>query len=344
MNKIHSISSILILIIVFSAFTENDKSDVDLIHKKALKTFGVIDPIKYLGKLDSSEIELGRMLFESNILSKKQNISCASCHDPKKGFGDALKFSTGTHGDVMERNTPHLFNLVNNKLFFWDGRANSLQDQFEQVLTNPKEMDMTFDSLIIRLNNNQSFTNTFNNTYGENSITKKNISDAMAAFEKSILVCNTPFDQFLNGDRGALNEQELKGLSLFMGKAKCIECHKGTFLEDGDFHNTGTITDDEGRQPFDRVSVKNEFEMRPYPFFASFKAFKTPSLRNSLYTAPYFHDGSELSLEDVIEFYNQGGKTKDKTGLAKGIEQLNLSDLEKQQLLAFLKTLSEPKN
>lgn len=222
-------------------------------------------------------------------------------------------------------------NMLYSTEMFWDGRAANLEEQFKDVLTNVKEMDLNFEILIERIQKDELLKASYEKAFPKKKITERNLIKAMVSFEKSILSVGSRFDNFVKGDASALRPEEIRGLNLFIGKAKCITCHSGANFTDNEFHNTGTLTEDEGRQPFDPILMKNEFEMRPYPFCASFKAFKTPSLRNI--------SKSEPDLESVIEFYNQGGKNPDKKGLAKGIEILSLTEQEKKDLIAFLKSL-----
>ena len=151
----------------------------------------------------------------------------------------------------------------------------------------------------------------------------------------------SPFDRYLQGDVEALGESAERGRALFFGRANCSACHRGPNLTDGGFHNTGVSGDDPGRAALDRVG---EFRVQPYPFFQANKAFKTPGLRNVVLSAPYFHDGSEPTLRDVVRFYDQGGKDPDSYGLSADIKPLGLTDGEIDDIVAFLESLTSQVN
>tara|TARA_B110000211_G_scaffold179894_1_gene203535 strand:- start:47 stop:1075 length:1029 start_codon:yes stop_codon:yes gene_type:complete len=334
-----------LLIFTVLAFSTSSDSFNDKIIRKANKILGTPQQKKIKPQFKDPEkqrhlISLGSDLFSDPILSLNNNVSCATCHNPNKNFSSSNQFDVGTNGDTLGRHTPHLVNMNWGRLFFWDGRASSLENQFKKVLTNPKEMAMSFDTLIVRLNQSEKYNKAFATLFGENEINTKSITKAIVEFEKSLNLTNTAFDKFLTGDTTSLSKNEIKGLDIFLNKGRCVQCHKGPNFSDNDFHNTGVITDDIGRYEFDRVSVKREFEMRPYPFFATYKAFKTPNLRGIGSTAPFFHDGSKKSLREVVDFYNKGGENPDKKGLAKEIKPLNLTEDEKVNLINFLKALN----
>jgi cytochrome c peroxidase len=167
-------------------------------------------------------------------------------------------------------------------------------------------------------------------------LSESTVLTALAAFERTIVAKESRFDRFQQGEKSALTEEEQRGFATFSGKALCSRCHKGTELSDQKFHNTGVETDDLGRI---KIVRNPEFQLRPYPFFANHKAFKTPSLRNVSITAPYFHNGSEASLEDVVRFYNGGGKAVDTYGRSPDVGQLGLTESEISELVAFLGSL-----
>ncbi len=285
-------------------------------------------------------IALGNKLFYDSLLSKNKNISCGSCHIPKKGFSNNVNLGTGTHGTTLSRNVPHLYNLALGKTFFWDGRATTLEEQLDMVITSKDELDMNYKELVVRLQSDSIYSSLFQKNFPEEGITKKTIKKAIISYEKTLVASDSKFDKFINGDTIVFNEQEKNGFLLFTGKANCIACHKGANLTDNLFHNVGVKTTDVGRMKIDKVGMSKEFESTPYPFFSTFKAFKTPSLRNIKLTGPYFHDGSKASIKEVIKFYNKGGENTDLTGLAKEIVPLNLTEEEIDHLEAFLNTFT----
>jgi len=285
--------------------------------------------------------ELGRELFFDKRLSATDTVACATCHRPEHGFSDERRFSVGVSGTPMKRHTPHLYNLAWGRSFFWDGRASSLEEQALEPIRHPDEMGLPGDLAAEKLGAIPSYAQAFMRAFPKSVVTMKNIATALAAFERTLVARDSPFDRYSAGEHGALDDDERRGKELFFGRAKCATCHSGPNFTDGLFHNTGVIgdKDDIGRAAFDRVG---EFQMRPYPFFQMRRAFKTPGLRNVALTAPYQHDGSEASLEEVVRFYNLGGRDPRSYGKALDIRALNLTDAELDDLVSFLKALSSP--
>jgi len=274
-----------------------------------------------------AEVELGKLLFFDPRLSLNEQQSCASCHSPDMGFGDGMSKGLGTMGGIVGRNTPHIYNLAWNTVFFWDGRASSLEEQALGPIVAPGEMNMPLPQLITRLKKVPEYQQRFKSVYGESGIIKENIAKAIAAFEREIVSDNSAFDRYIKGDESAMDPAAIKGLSLFKGKARCTKCHNGPNFTDESFHNIGVNDADKGRQ-----EISDSAGMQG--------AFKTPGLRNVWLTAPYMHDGSEHSLEAVIRFYDRGGDKKQ--GLDKLIKPLDLSEAEISDLLAFLSALTDP--
>ena len=281
-------------------------------------------------------IALGKLLFQDSILSRNKNVSCASCHNSEKGFSNGEAFGIGTNGNKTKRHVPHLYNLDKNSTFFWDGRVSSLEEQLSKVITSKDELDMSYGEVIKRLEGHDVYKAKFNSAFPGNGISRSTITQAIVAYEKTIIASDSPFDKFLDGDSSALTSIQKKGFELFITKANCIACHNGENLTDGLFHNVGVKTNDIGRSQIDKIGMSNEFNSTPYPFFSTFKAFKTPSLRNVGTSAPYFHEGNKKSLREVVEFYNKGGENPDQTGLAKEIRPLNLEEEEIEALVNFL--------
>lgn len=338
-----TIASVLFLFTCFSTRELTLFEKIDLLKKEKKIIVLTLEEIDVLRKTSPKELALGKMLFYEKKLSRNNNVSCANCHIPEKGFGNGESFGTGTHQNNTKRHVPHLYNLSLNSSFFWDGRANSLEEQLSKVITSKDELDMTFRELLERLNKDQEYQTKFKEVYPEEEITKHSLTKAIVAFEKSITAIDSPYDRFIQGDTGALTTIQKKGMEIFIGKGNCIACHNGKNMTDNDFHNVGVRTNDLGRHAIDKVGMSNEFESTPYPFFSMFKAFKTPSLRNVETSAPYFHDGSKKTLREVLELYNKGGENPDKTGLAKEISPLNLEEAELDALENFLHALTSQK-
>ncbi|MCM8533185.1 MAG: hypothetical protein NE330_18600 [Lentisphaeraceae bacterium] len=274
------------------------------------------------------EVVLGKTLFFDTRLSINDQQSCASCHNPELGFSDGLEFSLGTMGKKVGRNTPQIFNLAWNVTFFWDGRSPTLEDQALGPIEAGGEMNMPLTTLIPKLQKVKGYQKLFTAAYGENSINKENVGKAIAAFERTIIVDDTPFDRFMKGDKNALSPDAINGLALFQGKARCIQCHDGANFTDNSFHNIGVKGDDIGRGKF---MPENDKSLDG--------AFKTPGLRNIIYSAPYMHDGSEGTLEDVVRFYNKGGN--DVPNKSKLIVPLNLTEKEVMDIVAFMGALNQ---
>jgi len=286
-----------------------------------------------------AEVELGKILFFDRRLSSNDSMTCVSCHSPQLGFGDGERLSKGVSGNRTRRHAPSLFNLAWSKTFFWDGRATSLEEQLLGPLSNPDELNMPMDALVVKLKGVPFYVQAFERVYPGSGLTRKNIARAIAAFERTLVAGGSPLDRYVRGDEGALSPSAVRGMKLFFGRAVCSTCHSGANFTDGKFHNTGVPGEDAGRSELDRVG---EFQTRPYPFFQTQRAFKTPGLRNVALSAPYMHNGSEATLRDVVSFYNQGGKAKQSYGLSLDIHPLGLSAQEMADLVAFLESLTSP--
>lgn len=297
----------------------------------AVEPLGTPDPdlIEYPdGRPPSeAEIELGRQLFFEPQLSANGAVSCASCHDPEKGLGDAQATSVGASGARLRRNTPPLFNLAWNVVFGWDGASRSLDEQSLRPIMNPDEMGMSVAEMTGRLQGLADYPERFRETFGDSRISVERAASALAAFQRTLISMDSPFDRFVRGEAVAMPEAAVRGMKLFEGKANCARCHDGPNLTDQSFHNIGVDSDDPGRETVDPGSGLQG-------------AFKTPGLRNVALTAPYMHDGSLETLEEVIRFYNRGGDRK--AHLSSLIEPLDLSDAEMRDLVAFLHALTDP--
>ena len=282
--------------------------------------------------LTEEKVRLGKRLFFDKRLSLDESLSCATCHDSEKGFSNGLAVSEGVSGKTGSRNVPSIVNRLYGSTQFWDGRAETLESQALGPLFNPDEMAMNEKLLLERLNTDTAYLKLFYQAFGSSEPTVERISKALACFERTLLTGETAFDRYeWEGIATALSASAKRGLSLFRGKGRCSTCHIGTNFTDEQFHNLGA-GEGVGQMDPGRAAVTGDS--------ADFGKFKTPSLRNIEYTAPYMHDGSLARLEDVIEFYNQGGRPN--PYLDKEMKPLKLSDAEKSDLLAFLKALTGP--
>lgn len=266
-------------------------------------------PVPEANPLTPAKIALGRRLFFDKRLSRDGTVACASCHDPKLAFSDGRKVARGINGAEGSRNAPAIINRGYGASFFWDGRAKTLEKQALEPILNPKELGMTEAEVERRT-----------------GLKIGEVTAALASYVRTIRSGDSRFDRYAAGKTSALSDQEKAGLELFRGKAGCNTCHIGPNFTDEKFHNTGVA--------FSHVMP----EGRPTDEGAGEGRFKVPTLREVARTAPYMHDGSLATLEDVIDYYDRGGNPN--PGLDSDVRPLHLSSEEKQALIAFLKSLS----
>lgn len=276
-------------------------------------------------------VRLGRKLFFETQLSRDNSISCASCHVPDLGFSNGRKQGVGVGGALGARNVPTLINRLLSTVQFWDGRAASLEEQALGPMMASDEMGMSPALVLERISKDNAYRQLFKEAYGTDPNLPQ-IAAALAAFERTILSGDSPFDrsEWL-GEKDALSEPAQRGLALFRGKANCATCHTGSNFTDEKFHNLG-VGFSETTQVAGRMAVTHRAE--------DLGAFKTPTLRNISLTAPYMHDGSKETLAEVIDFYSEGCQPN--IALDREIKRLNLTLQEKQDLEAFLLSLTGP--
>lgn len=277
------------------------------------------------------KIELGRKLYFDARLSRDSSVSCATCHDPDKGFSDARPTSTGIGTQSGNRNSPTVINRLFSKEQFWDGRAADLEEQALGPVQNPIEMGHTLPAMVSSLEGIAAYAAEFEATFGSPGITADRVAQAIASYERTVVAGNAPFDRHQAGETTAMSESAVRGMALFNDaqRANCVTCHAGFNFTDESYHNLGVGMD----KPFSdtgRFTVTKDEVDRG--------AFRTPTLRNITQTAPYMHDGSEATLQDVIALYDRGGKPN--PNLSKEIRPLHLSDQDKVDLLAFLEALT----
>ena len=281
--------------------------------------------------ISAEKVFLGKRLFFDKNLSKDRRISCATCHDPTKGFSNGKAFAQGVSGQHSTRNVPSIVNRLFGRTQFWDGRAETLESQAMGPLFNPNEMAMDEHLLLTRIRADRVYQRLFQQAF-KTEPSLDGVLQAIAAFEQTLLSGSTAFDRYeWNGEKTALSTKAVRGLVLFRGKARCSTCHIGTNFTDERFHNIGAGMGSGQKDP-GRSAVTKLSE--------DFGKFKTPTLRNITLTAPYMHDGSLATLEDVIAFYDQGGRLN--PNLDKEIKPLQLTETEKAELLEFLKNLTGP--
>jgi cytochrome c peroxidase len=272
------------------------------------------------------KIALGKALFSDPRLSRTDQVSCASCHDPAKGFSNGERVATGVDGKKGTRSAPSLFNVAYSRFLFWDGRAKSLEEQALVPLQSPTEMDMRLDALEKKLNDLAEYRRQFQAVFA-GEVTATRMAQAIAAYERTIVSRDTPFDRWLKGDKKALAPAAVRGMTLFYGQARCALCHKGPNLADDDFHNIGIL--DDGKQDPGRRGVTDKQ--------ADQGKFKTPTLREIGHTAPYMHNGRFKTLLEVVQHYNFGGVTDEANDYRdEQLRVLYLSEEQANDLVTFL--------
>jgi cytochrome c peroxidase len=277
------------------------------------------------------KIELGRKLYFDARLSKNGDISCATCHDPDKGFSDARPVSIGIGGQAGGRNAPTVINRLFSKEQFWDGRAADLEEQALGPVQNPIEMGHTLPAMIASLQGIQGYGPEFEAAFGSPGIRADRVGQAIASYERTVVAGNAPFDRHQAGESAAMGEAAVRGMGIFndVQRGNCVTCHAGFNFTDESYHNLGVGMDkpipDLGRYTVTKVETDRG-------------AFKTPTLRNVTQTGPYLHDGSAATLRDVVDLYDRGGIKN--PWLSKEIKPLGLSDQDKADLVAFLEALT----
>jgi cytochrome c peroxidase len=289
------------------------------------------------------KVELGKALFFDGRLSGTKQTACASCHDPDLAWADGRTVSFGHDRKPLKRNAPAILNVAFQPALFWDGRAESLEDQVLAVLSNRDEMRAEEKELAARLAKVKGYPELFEAAFGDPAITPKRVAQAVACFERTLVSGRSRFDTFLGGKTEVLTDSEVRGLHLFRTDARCLHCHNGPTFSDGKFHDVGLSYYGREFEDLGRFRVTKKKE--------DVGAFRTPSLRNVGRTAPYMHNGL-FALDGVLRMYNAGMPTLQRKGDQKddpnfptkspllkslGLNKLDLADLE-----AFLRALDEP--
>lgn len=321
-----AVTNILLLGFLSSPMlSEMSSSTVNVDDLRSAYTRPVEIPFPEDNPYSEEKEKLGKLLFFDPRLSRENNLSCASCHNPSFGWEDNQKTSVGTPMSRLGRHTPTILNLAWGELFFWDGRAGSLEEQALGPIGAEGEMAQDMVALIGELNEIEGYRSLFEEAFPGEGITPENIGKAIATYERTIVSEKAPFDLWVQGDDDAIPSSAKRGFVLFNTKAKCASCHDGWNFTDWGFYNIGLPGNDKGRfEVLDIAALKY--------------TFKTPGLRNIAERTPYMHDGSLKTLMDVVDHYNDGfvqGET-----LADDIVPLGLTQEEKEDLVAFMLTLS----
>jgi len=286
-------------------------------------------PIPSDNPLRAEVIDLGRTLFFDPILSRDSSIACGSCHQPANGFTSPRRVSVGVLKREGTRNVPAIINRGYGRAFFWDGRIRDLEQQVLQPILAENEMDATLDEVTHRLASHPGYSSRFRTVF-ERTVNRDDLARALASYVRSIQAGGSRFDRLVAGDTMALTPLEREGLRLFQGKARCDMCHVGTNLTDEAFHNTGVAWRNDSLVDDGRHAVTGSDLDRG--------AFKTPTLREVERTAPYMHDGSLATLEEVVAFYSRGGNANPYQD--ERIRRIDLTPREQQALVAFLRTFT----
>ena len=298
-----------------------------------------------------AKVALGKELFFERKLSKNEVRSCADCHHADKAFSDGLKVPLDLNGNSLKRNTPSLNYAAYYHGQFWDMRSVTLESQTSDVITNREEMHGNLDEIVVYLQTSEWYLQKFKTVYGDRSqIELWQLENALAAYIRSLSVFNSRFDGYMRGERTALSKQEKNGFNLFVGKGQCATCHfipvfNGTlppYFVNSEQEVLGV--------PLDKEGTRLDTDLGRYVFNTDLvqlkQAFKTPTVRNSEMSGPYMHNGVYETLEEVMDFYNDGG------GIGLGLEvsnqtlpdaPLELTDAEKKDIIAFMKALSDIK-
>lgn len=316
--------------------------------------------------MTANKIALGEKLFFDKRLSIDRTVSCATCHDPATALADINSVGVGFENKKGARNSPTIINSIFNESQFWDGRAPSLEEQAKAPLINPIEMGMPDHKAVVeRVKEVPEYQKEFALVFGKEAITIDTIAKAIAAFERTQLSGNAPFDRFIAGDKTAISDAAKRGWELFNGKARCISCHtfnkSAPFFSDFKFHNIGVAAKDQNfpllvkrakqtlaadpkraEQLIDELALAPGFsELGRYLVTKQLRdlgTFKTSMLRDIELTAPYMHNGSEKTLLDVVIFYNKGGELN--PNLDGGMRPLKLTDPEMEDLVELMKTFT----
>jgi len=284
-----------------------------------------ITPIPAGTQENPLKVDLGRKLFNDTRLSSDNSISCASCHEVKKGGADRQALSSGVQGRLGKVNTPTVLNSRYNFRQFWDGRAASLEEQVKGPLHDPNEMNTTWAQVLGKLSADAALSAEFKVLYPSTGINASNIADALASYQRALITPNARFDRHLRGDKNVLSQDELRGYQLFKSYG-CVACHQGVNVGGNMFQTFGVMGDyfSQRGQPSDADLGRYNVTKNP----DDKHVFKVPSLRNVALTAPYFHDGSAKTLEDAVDvmFRYQLGRSA--------------PELDKKYIIKFLHTLT----
>ncbi len=319
--------------------------NIDESVRPTFKDIGNLDSMKFPADnlYSDAKKELGKVLFFDPRLSLSQQIACASCHDSYLGWGDGKRVAFGHNRQTGTRNAMSLFNIGYYNNLFWDARAFSIEHQANFPTADALEMAQPLTSLAKKINKFKGYYPLFIKAYGTNEITNDKIFKAIATFERTIVSPKSRFDNFINGKKDALTNDEVMGLHLFRTKARCINCHNSGLFSDNQMHNDGQTLFASDNEDLGFYNVTKKLE--------DVGKFRTQSLRETANTGPWMHHGNFPSLKDVVQFYNLGNPApipkrykNDRDSLMPKtsplLQKLNLTDLEVNQVIAFLGSIT----
>ena len=270
---------------------------------------------------------LGKMLFFDPRVSGAQNMSCASCHNPSFGWETPVDGAVGAMNTQLDRHAPTVLNQAWVHPYFWDGRADTLEEQAAGPITAAVEMNATFEQVVARLEQVSGYREWFERLFPGQGISQETITLSIATYERTIVSGWAPFDRWVEGDETAISAAAQRGFELFIGDANCAVCHTGWNFSDNQFYDIGLPTDDVGR-----LALEPENETQRH-------AFKTPGLRNIALRSPFMHNGSLHSLHDVLDHYASGGIQR--PSLSPFMVSFAMDDQDIDDLVAFLESLTE---
>lgn len=277
----------------------------------------------------AEKVELGKLLYFDKRLSGDNTVSCASCHSPRFAYTDGGAVSTGIKGQRGGVSAPTVINRAYSLAQFWDGRAGTLEEQAKGPIQNPIEMGETHENVVKKLNGIQGYRKMFGKVFGSEEITIDNVAKAIATFERTVLSGNSAFDKYSAGNKKAMTAAQVRGMDVYFNKAKCDQCHEGINFTSNGYHNLG-VGSTKSTPDVGRYAVTKQDK--------DWGAFKTPTLRDVARTAPYMHDGSLKTLEEVVDYYDKGGQPN--RNLDEKIVKLNLTAEQKKDLVEFMKALN----
>ncbi len=320
-----------------------------LVNEEKFQDIGILPKVTFPENnvFSKEKAKLGKTLFFDPRLSVSGQIACASCHNPELAWTDNSTRSFGHDRQTGGRNSMTILNSAFAHNLFWDGRAESLEDQARFPIGDPLEMNEQLNIAVDKIADIEGYKPLFKAAFGNDSISLSRIQKAIATFERTVNSYKTPFDKFVAGDSTKLTDQEVLGLHLFRTKARCINCHNTPYFSDNLFHNDGQTLFGTKDEDFGRYNVTKNMD--------DIGKFRTPTLREVSRTGPWMHHGHFPSLLDIVEFYNLGNPApiqKKYLGVGRDtlipttspmLKRLNLEKPEIEALIAFMETLSSNK-